>query len=101
MIYLCPFCGRNLDYKLEDGITTCHNCGRVFDSSPYHKLLAAGWAVRRWHLHDLDALSVKCNLNPSEAQIIGHYVITSGYTHDEFHHLLKSMLFQGLESVKV
>jgi hypothetical protein len=88
MIYLCPYCGRNLDYKLGDGITTCHNCGRVFDSSPFHKLLAAGWAVRRWHLYDLEELSTKCNLNPSEAQIIGHYVMHLGYPHDDFHNLL-------------
>ena len=88
MIYLCPFCGRNLDYKLEDGITTCSNCGRVFDSSSYHKMLAAGWAVRRWHLYDLEALSKKCNLNPSEADILNYYVIALDYPHDEFCHLL-------------
>ena len=91
MIY-CPFCGRKLDYKLEDGITTCGNCYRVFDSSSYHKILSAAWAVRRWHNFNLAFIVQKCKLNPVEARIIDHYIIDLNLDHDQFYQALRTEL---------
>jgi len=92
MIYLCPFCGRDLDRKLIDGITTCSNCNRLFDSSSYHKILSAAWAIRRWHT-TLDKIVEKYILTDLEAAVLNHYVINLGYAHDQF---LKVILKEGV-----
>lgn len=83
MIYLCPFCGRPLGRNLTDGFTTCCNCKRVFDSSRYHKVLAAAWVARRENIWDAEILK-KCDISPEDAEIIIDYIRVKDYSHEEF-----------------
>jgi hypothetical protein len=87
MIYLCPFCGRDLDRKLTEGITSCQNCGRVFDSSPFHRILSAAWAISRWHTN-LEKIVEKYDLEPTEINVLNHYVVGLDYDHEQ---LLKTI----------
>ena len=83
MIYVCPFCGRRISRAINNGITTCNNCHRVFDSSSYHRILSAAWSVRQDNISDLDAIKLVYELNDCEAQIVKKYVIDDTYSHDE------------------
>jgi len=89
MIYLCPFCGRNLSRPIQNGITTCDNCQRVFDSSSYHCVLAAAWYVRRHNIYDIETISSNFELNEAEAEIIQKYVIDEDCSHDELIKIVK------------
>lgn len=88
-IHLCPFCGRSLDKSIEDGITTCNNCGRIFDSCDYNRLLSAAWVVRREYIIDSEVLKKKCGLSDDETKFITEFVIDKEYTHDEFLSVMK------------
>jgi hypothetical protein len=87
MIKLCPFCGYKLSSMLmlvNDGITTCDNCNRVFDSSIYHRLLSAAWMVRRWHVEDVESLKQRFGFSEAESNLLYKYVIENRYSHDDF-----------------
>ena len=91
MITLCPFCGTSLSDKLRDGITTCVNCLRIFDSSDHYKVLSAAWAARRWHLDDASVLQRQpFELTIHEAALINEYVIQLLYSHEEFSKILEA-----------
>lgn len=83
MIYTCPFCGFNISRAIGNGITTCNNCNRVFDSSSYYKILSTAWAARKNNIYDVDCIKDIYELNDCEAAIIQKYVIEDGYSHDE------------------
>lgn len=82
MIY-CPFCGHNLISRLYDGISSCSNCRRVFDTSQTNRVLSA-WHVRRQHLTEIEDLRSNNYLSDQEIKLISQYVMEKGYTHDEF-----------------
>ncbi len=85
-IYLCPFCGRPLDWPIVNGITTCENCERIFDSSSFHRVLFASWVVRREHICDIDYLLHKCkDLNEEESDFVKKYLIDDCYNHEDFY----------------
>lgn len=88
-IYLCPYCGRSPGRTLGDGITTCENCQRVFDSSTFHKILSASWVARRHNVNDIEVLLHKCDLERSHAELVMKYISDELYTHDEFMHILR------------
>lgn len=69
MISVCPFCGKKLDMAiLNEGITQCQNCLRLFDSSKIHAILSVGWANRRGYTVE------DCGLNEEERQFVSeHY----------------------------
>lgn len=46
-MHFCPFCGHELSVPVKDGSASCSHCSRVFDTSPYYKLLSAAWSVKR------------------------------------------------------
>jgi len=83
MIYTCPFCGRRVSRVIKDGITTCNNCGRVFDSSSFHRILSAAWMARLHDINDIDSIQASFELTNCEAAIIKKYVIDECYSHDE------------------
>ena len=92
MIKLCPYCGRTLSVALKDGITSCGNCCRVFDSSTYHRTLSASWVVRRWHVEDPEVLKMKFGFTDEEIFHVENYVINKYYLHDEFVEVLDSLV---------
>ena len=90
MIVLCPFCGNKLKEKLNDGITTCDHCGRIFHSSPVTKVLSAAWNVRNWHVDDLETLKRQCELNEDELALVKKHVMDGQLVHDEFFKVVQS-----------
>lgn len=83
MIYTCPFCGKKVSRAIRDGITTCNNCHRVFDSSSFHKILSAAWLSRNHDINHITALQEMCELSECEAEIVEKYVINECLSHDE------------------
>lgn len=74
-MYFCPFCGYALKPKLENGITTCVNCDRLFDSSPINRVLSAAWAIRRWHLDSIEVLREKCGVSLEDCDLLYQYAV--------------------------
>lgn len=79
MIKVCPFCGHKLKKIISDGITTCLNCERVFDSCSTNKILSASWMLRKYHC-DID----KLELEEAEKEILNKCIIEKCMSHDEF-----------------
>ena len=75
-----------------NGITSCENCGRIFDSSDRNKLLSAAWMVRREHLCDLDLIRFRCKLSEDDIAFIYQYVVDDGCCHDEFVKVLNARI---------
>lgn len=90
MIKYCPECGHHLPHELTNGITSCQNCRRVFDSSHHNRILSAAWAVRRRHIEDPYFLSSFCGLEFSEAEMLVQVVGVQCFNHDEFSRFLNS-----------
>lgn len=67
-----------------DGISTCDNCCRVFDSSLYHRTLSASWIARKWHVEDADTLEYKFGFLPEEIKLVCEHVVEKGCSHEEF-----------------
>jgi hypothetical protein len=84
MIVLCPFCGFKLSCAIQNGITTCDNCKRIFTNSPVIKVLSAAWNVRNWHVCDLETIQKQCELTDEEAFLVKKYVMDDGLSHDVF-----------------
>lgn len=85
MITICPFCGHRIGRPIDDGITTCLNCTRVFDTSPYHRILSAAWLIRKQNLYNLEAIKGSMeDLTDCELQILEKYVIDDDMPHEEF-----------------
>lgn len=88
MIVLCPFCGRSLSKTLEDGISSCDNCLRVFDTSSFYKILSASWVARRWNW-EAEAIQAKFDLTNEEISLVCEHVIEKLLPHDEFVKILE------------
>lgn len=90
MIQVCPHCGFELLHSLTDGLTNCSHCTQVFDSSDLNQLLAAAWQVRRQHL-SLEQLKWHTKLDQDLSILVYTYVVEYGYSHEDFHKLLKRL----------
>lgn len=88
----CPFCGRTLQQKLIDGISSCSNCYRVFDSSQKNRLLSAAWYIRHLCLMDTNNLRSDNELTDVELDFLIKYVYEKGYNHDELLKLFKTVI---------
>lgn len=86
MLSYCPYCGDSLGRPILHGIASCNNCNRVFDSSPFHRLLSAAWLVRRRQIRDRDVLIQKFGYSPVDADFVLEY---DHFSHEEFVRLLK------------
>lgn len=85
MICLCPFCGTRVGRPIQDGISTCNHCHRVFDSSSYHRLLSVAWLIRKQNLYNIEAVKSSCEyLTDCELAILEKYIVDGDYSHDEF-----------------
>lgn len=90
MINYCPYCGFSLDRPILDGISTCKNCSRVFDTNPFNRILSASWMARKQHLLSKDKL-VQYGFTEFEATLIQSHVIEDCLPHDEFVKVLTSI----------
>lgn len=85
---LCPHCGHALHHAVVHGITSCNNCNRVFDTSPYNRLLSASWLVRRKDIVADEAL-MQYGFTKEEAQLVLTEVCDNCCTHEDFVAVLK------------
>lgn len=83
MISYCPHCGLTLEHPISDGISTCKNCSRVFDTNPFNRVLAASWMARKQHLISTDKL-LQYGFTDIEADLVEKYIIDDCLPHDEF-----------------
>ena len=90
MILLCPYCGDKLNKILEDGISSCDNCQRTFDSSSFHRILSATWVAKKWNWCEA-TIQAKFNLTPEELLMVVEF-IHNGYDYEEFYKILKKRL---------
>jgi hypothetical protein len=89
MITVCPQCGHNLSNPIIHGIASCNNCTRVFDSSPFNRILSAAWFVRRHHIENRDAL-IQYGYEPWVVDLVLDLVAENLYSHEELVQVLKS-----------
>lgn len=87
----CPHCGHDLPHPIVHGISSCNNCNRVFDSSPFNLFLGTAWLVRKRHIDDEDILIHQYGYDPWIAEVVVNYVSEFGYNHEEFVKMLKEM----------
>lgn len=91
MVNICPFCGALLETPFSDGITTCLHCGRVFDDSPFNRLLCAAWAIRKKYVNDVYSIQQCYQLEPIHLGAVQKYVMDCSYNHDEFYKIAKHL----------
>lgn len=92
MITLCPQCGHGLSIPIIHGITSCNHCRRVFDSSPFNRILSAAWFVRRHHVEDRDALIVQYGYDPWVVDLVLDLVVENLYNHEDLVKTLKASM---------
>jgi len=90
MLLSCPHCGYTLSESLKDGIGSCSNCNRVFDTSPFNRILSAAWYVRRNNVADIDRL-VHSGIKEADAYIALALAYDADYTHDELLKVLNGL----------
>ena len=83
----CPHCGFSLKHPISDGITSCRNCNRIFDTNPLNRVLSAGWFARKSHLRTIDLL-LQYGFSFFEADLVYTYVIEQCLPHEEFSKVL-------------
>lgn len=83
MMSMCPFCGHELVSPLTNGISSCQNCRRTFDSSRKNRLLSASWFVRRKSIYDVDTLVERYKFQVDDAEWIIRIVYDECRSHDE------------------
>lgn len=82
MIKLCPFCGNKLRCPLKNGISSCENCQRIFDSSSTHKLLSSFWMHRNWHV-ETDVIQKQCELTEEETTLVDKHIVEEDCDYEE------------------
>jgi len=92
MITHCPHCGHTLPQPIANGICSCTNCWRVFDSSSYHRLLSAAWVCRKHNVMYEDHLIYQYGYTPEEAAFVIKYVVDECCSHEEFRKILNEQI---------
>lgn len=90
MIQVCPQCGHELVFELNDGLGQCNHCNQIFDSSDYNKLLSASWQVKKENL-SLEKIKWQLKLDDDFAILVYTYIYEYNYSHDDFVKLLKKL----------
>lgn len=88
MITACPYCGHHLPQVLLDGMSSCINCRRAFDSSNKNLLLSTAWVVRKQNISDPEILVNKFDLSLEDAKFVIEFVDEKCYPHEEFQKLI-------------
>jgi hypothetical protein len=83
MISYCPYCGFHIKRPLCNGITSCNNCNRTFDTCPFNRILSASWMARKQHLMDVDLL-LQYDYTVEETDLVYTYIIEQCRSHEYF-----------------
>lgn len=90
MLLSCPHCGHNLDTPLKDGIGSCGHCNRVYDTSPFNRILSAAWYIRRHNCADVDQL-MHAGVKEPDAYVALALAYDADYSHDELLKVLNGL----------
>jgi hypothetical protein len=91
MILVCPHCGPEIPEALVNGLASCTNCHRIFESSVPNRLLSASWLIRKNKYHGIDELISDTKLAEHEAILVYSLVEDNSYSHDEFQKAIKEL----------
>jgi hypothetical protein len=91
VITVCPFCGTKIDEVLIDGLASCTNCKRVFDSGLLSRLLSASWLVRKNNYHDINQLISDTKLPEHEAILVYTFCVDNCYSQEDFYEVVKKL----------
>jgi hypothetical protein len=91
MILVCPFCGTEIQEALINGLASCQNCKRVFDSCLPNRLLSASWLVRKNSYHGIAELISDTKLPEHEAILVYTFVVDNCYSQEEFQKAIKDL----------
>ncbi len=91
MILVCPFCGKEILEALINGIASCGNCKRIFESNTPNKLLAASWLLRKNKYHGISELISDTKLSEPEAILVYSLVEDNSYSHQEFEAAIRKL----------
>jgi hypothetical protein len=94
-MYNCPHCGHQLPHELNDGLSACLHCHRIFDSCIFNRLLAASWLIRKDRVSNFEQFLFHSKLREPEAILVFSLVYEHCYSHDEF---LKALRMFGISS---
>jgi len=92
MIILCPYCGHQLLRPLLNGMSSCNNCCRVFDSSNKNILLSTYWLVKKRNILDHQYLIDYYCIPKDEADFVVDQVVNQQYSYEEFLHILNEKI---------
>lgn len=92
MIIFCPYCGHRLPQLLSNGISSCNNCRRAFDSSRFNTLLNFSWVIRKLHIYDPDVLIHRFECDSRDADLVIKYVADECLSHEEFSKILINLI---------
>jgi len=90
MLLSCPHCGFSLSESLKDGIGSCSNCNRVFDTSPFNRILSAAWYVRRNNIADINRL-IQAGIKEPDAYIALALSYDADYNHEDILKILNDL----------
>jgi ribosomal protein L37AE/L43A len=79
----CPYCGHRLAKSVMNGISSCSNCCRVFESSHFNRLLSAAWVVRRQSI-TCPYVLINMGYAPEDAEMVVKYVCDECCNHEDF-----------------
>lgn len=88
MIILCPYCGHQLLRPLLNGMSSCNNCCRVFDSSNKNVILSTYWLVKKRNILDRQYLIDHYNIPEDDADFVVDVAINHQYSYEEFVRIL-------------
>ncbi len=80
----CPHCGHHLPKVLRDGISSCPNCRRIFDSCRFNQILSLSWAVRKEHIDNSEHLINYFGASEKDARFLVDHVYDDCLSHEEF-----------------
>ncbi len=84
MLIMCPHCGHHLPQPLIDGMSSCLNCQRTFDSSRRNLILATAWVIRRKNVSGVEYLADHFGLSIDDAEFVSRVVDDECCSHEEF-----------------
>lgn len=74
--------------ELNDGISHCKHCNKVFDSNVFNEILSAAWQLKKQNFN-LEQLEWQTKLDKDLLDFVYYFVYTLEYSHDELFKLLK------------
>ena len=89
MILTCPYCGHYLPHPLENGISSCVNCCRIFDSCKKNYLLSTAWLIRKRHINDSQYLIEQLGVSEEDAVLLINFVCDKCFSHEDLSSFLE------------